>query len=229
MRSGGEKDKKQEKTEVGYQGRAVMGKPLCVLGRTDRQQCTGGKNSSRLTVFCFVLFLFFVLLLMIRQQTESRHMAKQVEPAINVESYNTFQLPSVASPPPSRPCRREIFTWRGARDPQTGLVIFPSFLPPPPTSPNHHSLRQHSGTPGLSLTLSPHHSTVVPPLIIYCVVFYNPVVAVFTAYSQGMQSVALMHCLPGFTRPHCKVPPYSSSSVHACSSSGNQHVPLTET
>lgn len=124
MRLGGEKDKKQEKTEVGYQGRAVMGKPLCVLGRTDRQQCTGGKNSSRLTVFCFVLFLFFVLLLMIRQQTESRHMAKQVEPTINVESYNTFQLPSVASPPPSRPGRREIFMWRGARDPQTGLVIF---------------------------------------------------------------------------------------------------------
>lgn len=164
---------------------------------------------------------------MIRQQTEIRHMAKQIEHTINVESYNAFQLPSVASPPPSRPCRRDFHVERGERSPNR--ISYLSFLPPPLTSPNHHSLMQHSGTPGLSLTLSPHFSTAVPPLIIYCVVFYNPVVAVFTAYIQRMQSVALMRRLPGFTRPHCKVLPYSSSSVHACSSSGNQHVPLTET
>lgn len=181
----------QEKREVGYQECAAVGKPLCVLGRPDRQQCTGGKNSSRLTVFlfCFV----FVLLLMIRQQTEIRHMAILVERTVR----------SVWNPTTRSNCRLqplpllhvpagEIF-FPGERSPN--WIRYLSFLPPRLTSPNHHSPMQHSATPGLSLTLSPHRSVVVPPLIIYRVEFYNPTVAVFTAFgSEAAQRGT--HALP---------------------------------
>lgn len=89
----GTKGKEAGKDRSGLPGARCDGEAtLCFSETTDRQQCTEGKNSSRLTV----LFVVFVSLLIIGQTTAIRHMAKQVENSINVESYNPTAVCSVS-------------------------------------------------------------------------------------------------------------------------------------
>lgn len=109
-----------------------------------------------------------------RQHTEIKHMTKQVDHIFSGECCKASKFSSLRTSLLLWRCAAKIYTRGESSDPQTGLVIFPSFH----LLPTHHTHTQHSGTLSLSMTPSPLFPkfccSPTSVMIIYCVVFLRP-------------------------------------------------------
>lgn len=109
-----------------------------------------------------------------RQQTEIKHMTKQVDHIFTEECCKASKFSSLHASLLLWCCAARIYIRGESSDPQTGLVIFPSSH----LLPTHHTHTQHSGTLSLSAMPSPLFSkfcsSPTSVTIIYCVVFPRP-------------------------------------------------------
>lgn len=162
-----------------------------------------------------------------RQQTEIKHMAKQVDHIFSEECCKASKFSSLRASLLLWCRAAKIYIQGESSDPQTGLVIFPSFH----LLPIHHTHMQHSGALSLSMMPSPLFSkfcsSPTSVMIIYCVVFLRPShLSVFTgvttvrvkagAWPEFVQVWRYSIAFSELMHLYCKVPPYSSLSVHAC-------------